>query len=581
MSLPADEPSGAPPVPAKFADNPFPFVPLALLALLFALIYGWGDNSLDPAAPGKSTIGFLLSRWKTDESVTHGWLVVPIALAVTWYKREKLAKVPLSSHPGGLWLIALALFLHIAEKALDLNGPSPLSLPIFAAGAVWYGCGTAWLRELAFPLAYLLFMIPVPGGLTQLVTFPLRLIATTGSKWIVEHVSPIQIAGSGMNMEFWRPGQSQSDPEKNFVALVVADPCSGIHSLMAIKALHAITAYLSRLRMGWKWLLFWCALPITLTANVCRMTLIILVSAYVDKKFGLTLFHDYSPYVLFLFVFLILVGLGRLLERLTGGDRWWLAQRNMEKERLDALKDQPDWQRIGRRPSAVVPALLLGVAAAISIALAIRPSAQASAADVTQLPLEIAEWRGVDRPIDDQTMKQQEADSFLYRRYVRPTGEVLDFMVVYRRYGRREFAHRPDQCYPAGGYIITQKDVTTLPWAGRDDPAVRLEADGHLVELGDGQRGVPDETVSYVFVSGNRSESDFLRQQLWMALERLMPNKNGWTFLRLSVPHIRRDGSSLTAEEAVAVQRDFLNAVGPELRRILTTDPETAGKEGP
>lgn len=303
-------------VAAASAEEVFPVVQLGMIAALFLAIY-W------------DTFAFMMDRWIHDESAQHGWLIMPIAGYIVWTKREKLKALPMRSDARGLAVIVGALLLHLLEKALDMNGPSPLSIPIFAAGAVWYFAGLGWLRELCFPIAYLLFMVPIPGFLNQFVSFPLRLLATNGSKTIVRHLFGIQIAGAGMNMEFWRPGADHSNPD-DLIRFIVADPCSGLHSLMAIKALHAITAYLSRLKLGWKWVLFWCALPISLAANVCRMVLIIFVSAYLDKPverlfgwkdFGLHLFHDYSPYVLFIFVFLILIGVGRFLEWATGATR--------------------------------------------------------------------------------------------------------------------------------------------------------------------------------------------------------------------------------------------------------------------
>ncbi|GAB4452435.1 MAG: hypothetical protein OHK0029_03340 [Armatimonadaceae bacterium] len=287
-------------------------MPFAWVAVLFLAIY----------AP---TLLWMMNRWTMDPSATHGWLVIPIAGAVIYYKRHTLKDLPLSSDVRGLWVMAFALFMHLIEKLFDINGPSPLSIPFFLAGAVWYLAGTAWLRALSFPLAYLVFMVPIPGFLNQFVSFPLRLLAHNGSKAIAG-LFGVDIAGAGMNMEFWRHGAdpSNTNPEymaKNLVSLVVADPCSGLHSLMAIKALHAITAYMSRLTLTWKWVLFWCALPISLAANVCRMVLIVLVCYYIDKGFGLKAFHDYSPYLLFIFVFGILFFVGLVMEILTGAYR--------------------------------------------------------------------------------------------------------------------------------------------------------------------------------------------------------------------------------------------------------------------
>lgn len=305
-----------------------PFMPMVWVSLLFFLIYGtgswgtWESWTTDKGPAPTATFAWMMWRWNNDPSATHGWLVIPIAGAVVYGMRRKLKETPFSTDARGLWVMAIALLMHLGEALFDINGPSPLSIPFFLAGAVWYCAGTAWLRALSFPLAYLLFMVPIPGFLNQFVSFPLRLLAHNGSKAIVGLMG-IEISGAGMNMEFWRHGAdpTNSDPEyvrRNLVSLVVADPCSGLHSLMAIKALHAITAYMSRLSLAWKWVLFWCALPISLMANVCRMVLIILVCTYIDKGFGLKAFHDYSPYILFLFVFGFLFFIGLLMELGTG-----------------------------------------------------------------------------------------------------------------------------------------------------------------------------------------------------------------------------------------------------------------------
>jgi EpsI family protein len=512
-------------------------------------------------------VQFLIPRWLTDDAATHGWLVLPIAAAVVWGKRNVLRRLPRESNPWGSVLVAAALLLHLVEKALDINGPSPVSIPLFVAGAVWATCGTRWLRELSFPIAYLLFMVPVPGGLTQAVSFPLRLLATDGSKWVASQFGVV-LYGAGMNVEFMQPRGNE------YVRLLVADPCSGLHSLMAIKALHAITAYVSRLRLGWKWVLFFCALPITLAANVCRMTLIILICAYVSKDFGLRVFHDWSPYVLFLFVFAILIGIGRLMERATGGDRLARERKSAEDAAAEQWGNRTAEFR-GRKPPVFGVALATMGAGLLGLWLGARPPVQAPPADVQQIPRSAGRWTALaDVPADDATLRQIAADSHVNRRYTRDDGQVVDLLVVYRRYGRREFAHRPDQCYPAGGYIGVRQSTTTLPWAGRTDPAVSWLFDGTHVLRSDGGTGVPMTTVSYFFVSGNRSESNFLRQQVWMALERIMPNKNGWTFIRLSSPRVTTD------EDALVAQQDFMRSMETPIRKVITTDPATAGTEG-
>ncbi|MDX1934300.1 MAG: EpsI family protein [Capsulimonadales bacterium] len=180
----------------------------------------------------------------------------------------------------------------------------------------------------------------------------------------------------------------------------------------------------------------------------------------------------------------------------------------------------------------------------------------------------------------DAVMQQLKADDYFMRTYVNQNdGHVVQLYLVYRRYGRREFNHNPDMCFPAGGYVLKMRDVADLPYAGRMAPAVHMTFDGSKVERAPGQVGVPETTVSYLFASGRKTEHQFLRQQLWMALERLLPNKNGWALLRLTTEHQRMTGPSTTepisANEALSAQQDFMQAVGGEIEKAITTDATT------
>lgn len=582
------------PLTSKYERDPLAWWPWAALAALFLVVYGWGDYSqiaqwgdlkANINQEKLSTLGFLIRRWIIDENIQHGWLVGPISAAVIWTKRETLKRLPRTSHVGGLWVVAGALLFHLVEKALDLNGPSGISIPFFLAGAVWYLCGTAWLRELSFPLAYLLFFVPVPGGLTTVVTTPLRILATKGSAWITAHLG-VTITASGVNLAFYRAHLPQT--EANYIKLDIADACSGLHSIMAIKALHAITAYLSRLKLKWKWVLFWLALPISTASNTVRITLLVLVAAYYDPKFALTFFHDKSPYPLFVIVFLMLVSIGRLLERFTGGEKWYAEQKKLAEEKRAAEGEVEPWRRIGPAPNLNRPMILLATAAALTVYFWARPTPYVEGADVTRIPTQIGAWRSLgDQNDSDEVMKQQNADSYLHRNYYRESdGMMIELLVVYRKYGRRDFAHRPDQCYPSAGFDLLQQDATTLTWNHADITARHLVAAPPASRtLADG-RPFPKMTTTYFFASGNKTESDFMKQQLWMALERLFPNKNGWTFFRLNsylVPIVKKDraldfdssGKTFTDAEALAAQQDFLRSGDDELRKIVTTDSTT------
>ncbi len=190
-------------------------------------------------------------------------------------------------------------------------------------------------------------------------------------------------------------------------------------------------------------------------------------------------------------------------------------------------------------------------------------------ANLSAIPGDRGDWRYVqEMPLSPDLMTEMKADSYVDRRYVNTrTGQNVELLAVYRRYGRREFAHRPDQCYPAAGFNITLKDHATLPYAGRAIDVVHITADGRNVQRADGKVGMPDQTLTYFFASGDRTESDFMKQQFIMSIERLVPNKNGWTFIRLSSERTTTDDDALDA------QQDFMRVYGPAIEQRITTDP--------
>jgi EpsI family protein len=231
-----------------------------------------------------------------------------------------------------------------------------------------------------------------------------------------------------------------------------------------------------------------------------------------------------------------------------------------------------------RQPNFFLVLGMMAVAFALTMFFSFRPeNNNVPVADVSAIPRDMGDWKCQgDTPLDPNVMKQMLADSFVSRVYVNArTNQRVELLGVYRRYGRREFAHRPELCYPAGGYTIVKKDRTTLPYAGQERPAVYLLADGSKVQLANGGTGVPPTTVTYVFASGDRTECDFLRQQIWMAFERVIPNKNGWTFIRLSSMRTTND------DDALQAQQDFMRVYGPAIQKVITTDTSAVASARP
>jgi len=201
--------------------------------------------------------------------------------------------------------------------------------------------------------------------------------------------------------------------------------------------------------------------------------------------------------------------------------------------------------------------LILGILVVVCAATywaRLKPVRVLFTADLDALPKAIGSWTGADMPVEQPIREILNADKILSRSYVNTDEDSgLSLWIVYRKFGRRDFAHRPEMCYPASGWEITGKGRTTVPYGGRDIQAVKVVA----------EKGLDSEVIVYWFASGERTEASFAKQQLWMALDRLRTQKYGWAFIRVSC--LITD----TEENALKRIRGFLSAASIPLAKVL------------
>lgn len=186
-----------------------------------------------------------------------------------------------------------------------------------------------------------------------------------------------------------------------------------------------------------------------------------------------------------------------------------------------------------------------------------RPMETLLDANLNALPMNIGAWHGENAEIDNNIKGALEADKVLFRTYSRTDAEdALALLVVYRKYGRRGFAHRPEMCYPAAGWEIVSKRRTSVPYGGHNVQAVEVIA----------QKNYERQMIVYWFASGHQVEANFVKQQVEMALDRLRPRKYGWAFIRISSDVEFSDADTLRGI------RSFMRKASHPLMDTLTSE---------
>lgn len=242
----------------------------------------------------------LVLQWFNDADYSHGVLVPFLSAYLIWRKRDDLAKLPIRPSFWGMFLVLgslVVLVLGSLGAELSLARGSIIGV---ICGLVVYFRGWGWLRALAFPIAFLLFAIPLPHLLYNEIVFPLQFIASSFATRILEmlNIFPIMREGNVLVM----PG----------LRLEVVEACSGIRSLMSLLALAAGYGYLAERSNVVRWFMFLAMIPLAIISNGTRVMITALMAHYIGPKAAEGFMHEFSGWVIFVVATVLFLALHSL-----------------------------------------------------------------------------------------------------------------------------------------------------------------------------------------------------------------------------------------------------------------------------
>jgi exosortase B len=245
--------------------------------------------------------------WQSDDHA-HGAIVLVVVLWLFWTLRSPIALAPSQPRPwSGSLLFGAGLLLYVAGRAFGISIFEMASQIFVIAGGLLLMKGAAALRAAWFPVFYLIFMIPLPGLLVDAITGPLK-------QWIssivvsVLYAAGYPIAQSGVVISI---GQYQ---------LLVADACSGLHSMFSLTALGTLFMYImarkSRLHNA---IMLASILPIAFVSNIVRVIALVLVTYHLGDEAGQGFLHGAAGMVLMLVALAAFFALDSLLAAILPG----------------------------------------------------------------------------------------------------------------------------------------------------------------------------------------------------------------------------------------------------------------------
>jgi exosortase A len=245
----------------------------------------------------------LVSDWLHLPDFSHGFLIPIVSFYFVYERRKQLLALRPSGGWGGLGLVVFGILLLLLGILATEYFTMRFSMLVVLGGIILFLLGKEFSNTLLFPIAFLIFMIPIPSVLMDRITFPMQLFASKVAASTLYFIGiPALREGNVILLAN--------------TALEVAEACSGIRSLISLLALSVVYAYFSQQTTLKRVLLVLSTFPIAIIANAARVTGTGILAHHYGDKVAQGFFHGFSGWILFVVAFVCLLVVGELLSKI-------------------------------------------------------------------------------------------------------------------------------------------------------------------------------------------------------------------------------------------------------------------------
>ena len=252
-------------------------------------------------------------------------LAIPFLLSYLLYRKRKMLKADIpfeTSAPRGktvfthelvgitLCLLAFLLYWHGSYTFYPLEYHMA-SLPLFVAGCTLIIFNAQTLKVLAFPIAFLIFLVPPPLEIIYVAGTTLSIFSSQAAYTILKAIGlPVNLAtqySTAIVLE-----NSQGLP----LTFVIDIACAGIYSLIGFTIFAAFAAYITREAPSKKATMFFIGFPLIYALNITRIILIVLIGYQYGMETAMQAFHLFGGWVLIFLGTLLLLYLSEKIWKI-------------------------------------------------------------------------------------------------------------------------------------------------------------------------------------------------------------------------------------------------------------------------
>ncbi len=250
----------------------------------------------------------LAEEWEADDNYSYGYLIAPLALYFVWERRKMLRELPVRGSPFGLSILGGALLFFLAGTMGGVTFLVRVSVVLLVPGVVLYLLGWRVLRALAFPVAFLVLMVPPPWFIWEGIATPLQhFAARTAEESLFWLEVPVLRAGNVITL-----ANTQ---------LEVAEACSGLRSLMALFTTGVVFAYFFGRTALQRILIVGASVPIAILVNAARVAGTGWLAYHYGAEVATGYYHQLEGFGMFFVAFALLTLFGLLVLAIVPGGR--------------------------------------------------------------------------------------------------------------------------------------------------------------------------------------------------------------------------------------------------------------------
>lgn len=458
---------------------------------------------------------WMVTMWNRKEEYSHGFLIPAITLFLIWQRKDRLERIPFDGSWAGFAMVLFGVAIFILGELSTLYIIVQYSFIVALIGLVFAVAGPRGMREIWIPLAFLIFMIPLPPFIYQELSAQLQLLSSElGVAFIRLFNISVYLEGNVIDLGSYK--------------LQVVEACSGLRYLFPLASLAFISAYFFKAAFWKRFLIFISSIPITILMNSFRIGVIGILVEYWGIEAAEGFLHDFEGWVIFLACTAILV-----LEM-------WLLTRIGESGRplreifgLDFPEPTPKDASVRFRP---LPRPVWAVAAVLTatalfvLSLDQRVEVAPARKALVDFPMNIESWHGKPGRLESIYIDALKFDDYIIADFVDPDNKrKINFYVAYYASQRKgESAHSPRTCIPGGGWQI--KKLDQIPIEGLTSGGKPFMVNRVVIK-----KGEYTQLVYYWFQQRGRNITNEYLVKWYLFWDALTRNRTDGALVRLMV----------------------------------------------